>query len=153
MDPFLTVEELQARLPWTLDEDELRDAASALDLLSELARVYGKATWTAVSAPRLVVNYIAAAAKRYLGNSDGLTQSRAGDETLGMTDLGDKAGSPYFTENEIKLIGALAGKSSLMSVPVVAWGSKRSIDDIGYVPVAGQTFEKPFPYFAGDEPW
>lgn len=154
MDPFLTVEELQSRLPWALDDGEKADAAFALALLSDEAREYGKATWyDAASTPNLIVNLVVAATKRYLGNSDGLVQSRAGDETLVMPDLGDKAGSPYFTENEIKLIKRLGGRGGIVSVPTTPWRTKTS-DPTGYVPVAGYAGEKPFPYYAdGESPW
>jgi hypothetical protein len=152
MEPLATLQELTNRLDWTLDADELRIAAGALEDASDLARGYGR-DWDAATAPRLVRTLVLKACRRYMNNPNGYTQSRAGDETLGWNDAaGENAGTVYFTADEQKLLQGLAGKASgLVSVPVTAWGSQRT-KPIGWVPVQGGG--KPFPLFSDEvEPW
>lgn len=152
MEPLATLQELTGRLDWTLDADELRIAAGALEDASDLARGYGR-DWNAETAPRLVRTLVLKACRRYMNNPNGYTQSRAGDETLGWNDAaGQDAGTVYFTADEQKLLKGLAGKASgLTSVPVTAWGPHRP-RPIGWVPVADGG--KPFPLFPDDGgPW
>lgn len=152
MEPLATLQELTNRLDWSLDADELRIAAGALEDASDLARGYGR-DWDADSAPRLVRTLVLNACRRYMNNPNGYTQSRAGDETLGFNDAaGENAGTVYFTADEQKLLKGLAGKASgLVSVPVTAWGPQRN-SSVGWVPVQGGG--KPFPLFADEvEPW
>jgi hypothetical protein len=145
-----TLVELTARLEWVLDADETRAANGALADLSDQALHYGRSTWTDLTVPALVKNTILAAAARYLRNPDGYTQSRAGDETLTWTDRGHDAGTAYFTEREVKLISGFAGRAGIGSIPIYAWGNKRTI--LGYVPVQGGG--DPFPMFSDEvEPW
>ncbi len=148
MEPFAVIGDLTARLDWTLDEDEMRAAEGALEDASNYARMYGKAWEDGMSAPFMVKTIVLTVCVRYMKNLGGYTQSRAGDETLGFTDLGENAGAIYFTEQEQKLLAALAGKhGGIVSVPIFAWGTKLS-PTTGYVPVSGEPGEKPFPYFA-----
>ncbi|WJN63026.1 head-tail joining protein 1 [Streptomyces phage phiScoe3] len=151
---YATLEDLKARLDWELDEDEERVAGGALEDASDLAAHYGR-EWAEGNAPRLVRTLVLKAAQRYMKNPDGYTQSRAGDETLAWNDAqGENAGTVYFTDDEIKLLGSLGGrKPGLVSVPISAWNSKiRHRDHGGRVPVdyGGDTF----PLY-GDEvsPW
>lgn len=151
IEPLATLDELTARLDWTLDDDEVRAAPGYLEEASDLARAYGRSWPTAASAPRLVRNTVLAAVRRFMRNPEGYTQSRAGDETLAWTDLGDEAGSIYFTEREIKLISGFASKAGLSTAGVTAWGPQKR-REVGFVPVdyAGD----PFPMFASeDDPW
>lgn len=151
MEPFATLEELRSRLDWTLDADEERIAQGALEDASDLARAYGKSWLDAQSAPRMVRTLVLTAATRYMRNPDGYVQSRAGDETLVWDGIGDRAGTVYFTDPEIKLLVGLAGKTGLFSAPISAWGTRLRHE--GYVPVANSD-EKPFPMYASDEdPW
>lgn len=155
METLVTIEELRARVPFVMDEDEEREASGALDDLSDDARMYGKSSWlTATGTPRQVKNLILRAAVRHMKNHEGFTQSRAGDETLAWTDRGEDAGSAYFTDREIKALRTLAGGSTLHSANTTAYGPMRT-REAHTVPVAPQPFtEKPFPYFAdGTEPW
>ncbi|MDH6462061.1 hypothetical protein M2302_002236 [Micromonospora sp. A200] len=152
MTAFATLEELKNRLDWTLDADEERIAASALEDASDLAREYGR-DWAADSAPRLVRTLVLRAAKRYMDRPAGNTLSRAGDETLGWSDAaGEDAGTVYFKKDEIDLLRSLAGKSKgFGSAPVSAWGPQAKTG-IGYVPV--DYGGDPFPMFADPvEPW
>jgi hypothetical protein len=152
VEPFATLDELTGRLDWTLDADELRIAAGALEDASDLARGYGR-DWDAATAPRLVRTLVLKACKRYMPNPNGYTQSRAGDETLGWNDAaGENAGTVYFTADEQKLLKGLAGKApGLVSAPITAWGPQRKAQ-VGLVPVQGG--QKPFPLFADEvDPW
>lgn len=151
--PFATVEELVDRLDWDLDAKELRMATAALEDASDLARGIGKASWVdATVAPRLVRTTVLNACKRYMQNPAGYTQSRAGDETLGWADLGDKAGSVFFTENEERLIRGLAGQASgLYVASTYAWSARPDVTD-HYVPTSTATpLSAPVAYFAADD--
>jgi hypothetical protein len=155
MADFATLDELKARLDWTLDADEERIAASALEDASDLARAHAGREWLDVaSAPRLVRTLVLKACKRYMNNPQGFTQSRAGDETLGWgDDAGENAGTVYFSADEIKLLEQLGGKKSgIYSAEVTAWRSVIRPVSAGLVPV--QDGGKPFPLFASEvEPW
>lgn len=123
---FATLDELKARLDWTLDADEERIATSALEDASDLAVYYvGRDFADVSSAPRLVRTLVLKACKRYMTNPQGLTQSRAGDETLGWNDSqGEDAGTVYFTDGEQKLLMEIGGrKGGIISVGVSAWNS------------------------------
>lgn len=157
MDPFATLDELKARLDWTLTPDEERTGTAALEDASDLARGYGRDWEGPTTAPRLVRTLVLAACQRYMRNPDAYTQSRAGDEHLAWADTGKVQSSPAFTEEEIALIGQLAGDSKAFgSVGVSAWGPMRDTARYrhreGYVPV----YEggKYMPMFQWDDsPW
>jgi hypothetical protein len=154
MGPFATLIELQARCDWTFDDDEERAAPGYLEEASDLARSYGRMTWTPESAPRLVKSMVISAVRRFMRNPEGYTQSRAGDETLGFVDLGHDAATIYFTPAEQKLLRGMAGVGGgIRSAGVQAWGPhlRSQTADIVYVPVSGWPGEKGFPYEA--EPW
>lgn len=151
MTAFATLEELQNRLDWTLDEGEERVGEAALEDASDMARAYGR-DWEPETAPRLIRTLVLKACTRYLKNIAGYTQSRAGDETVAWSDkAGEDMGQVYFSRDEIKLIEGLAGRrTSLMSAPVIAWRTKIGADD-GTRPVSGGG--KNFPMFqVGGEP-
>lgn len=86
--------------------------------------------------------------------------SRAGDETLGWGDIGDKAGSVYLTESEIRLVERLVSGTPSLGVQAYAYGTQRRtlrrVGDLGvnsvagYVPVSGGAA---FPYYRSDDPW
>jgi hypothetical protein len=158
MANFATLDELKARLDWTLDADEERIATSALEDASDLASFHAGRDWTdASSTPRLVRTLVLKACKRYMDNPSGYTQSRAGDETLGWNDSqGEEAGTVHFTAEERKLLAEIGGrKPGLYSAQVSAWNSVRRPVAAGLVPVAQPTPDsKPFPLFADEvEPW
>lgn len=158
MANFATLDELKARLDWTLDADEERIATSALEDASDLASFHAGRDWPdGTSTPRLVRTLVLKACKRYMDNPSGYTQSRAGDETLGWNDSqGEDAGTVHFTAEEQKLLAEIGGrKPGLYSVQVSAWNSVRRPVAAGLVPVAQPTPDpKPFPLFADEvEPW
>ncbi|MFF4054617.1 hypothetical protein ACFYZ0_02335 [Streptomyces sp. NPDC001708] len=158
MADFATLDELKARLDWTLDADEERIAASALEDASDLARMHAGRDWRdAASAPRLVRTLVLKACKRHMNNPSGYTQSRAGDETLGWgDDQGENAGTVYFTKEEKDMLAEIGGKRrGLWSAEVSAWNSRTRPVAAGLVPVAQPTPDaKPFPMFGDEvEPW
>lgn len=148
MAAFASLDQVQARLDWTLDADEERVATAALDDASDLARYYGK-EWDATTAPRMVQTYVLRAVVRYMKNPEGLVTARAGDETSQWAErpgLGDVT----FTEEEIKALKALAGRGGLGSIPVVAWGPQKPKVE-GFVPVEGGGYVQ---FFSSDtSPW
>lgn len=147
MAPLVPVSRLTDALDWDLSPAELADATDALEMASDLVRGHGLSTWTEVNCPPLAAGVALAAAKRYMRTYEGLTQSRAGDETLAYTDLGERMLSVYLTDTEKATLSALVGRSAIVSVEVTAWRSK-DIDTVGYVPVEGG--EQQFPFFASD---
>lgn len=152
MDPFASLEELENRLDWTLDEGEERVAETALEDASDLARAYGR-EWDVLTAPRLVRTLVLKAASRYMKNYQGYILSRAGDETVQWSDkAGEDMGTVYFSKPEVKLLQELAGRrTSLISVPTLAWGTVPGAVDNGYRPTAGGG--KDFPMFeVGEQP-
>ncbi|MEU8133241.1 hypothetical protein [Streptodolium elevatio] len=158
MADFATLDELKARLHWTLDSDEERIATAALEDASDLARHYARREWPdPTKAPRLVRTLVLKACRRHMTNPDGYTQSRAGDESLAWSDeAAEDAGSVEFTAEERNLLAALGGKQTgFTSVAVSAWNSVQRPVAVGLVPVAQPTPDaKPFPYYADpEEPW
>jgi len=152
-DTLATVDELQARLDWVLDSGEQGVAQGALDDLSDDARYHGLDTWDSDTAPRQAKSLVLRAAARFMRNPDGYTQSRAGDETLAWTDLGEQAGTAYFTAQEKTMLASLAGKntSGLYSGITTAWGpmrhhshDRRRIDPQTLVPIDGDGAPIPF---------
>ena len=157
MADYANLDELKARLDWTLDTDEERIATAALEDASNLARHYGR-DWPVAIVPPIVKTLVLKACQRYMHNPEGFTQSRAGDETLIWNDeAGENAGSVYFTATEIATLRELGGRvPTLTSAPVSAWNSqirrKNAHDPQGCVPVEGGG--DPFPMYADpEEPW
>ena len=152
MEPFASLEELQARLDWELDEGEERVAESSLEDASELARTHGREWEDPLTAPRIVRTLVLKACARYMKNYQGFTQSRAGDETVMWSDAaGENLGQVYFTKEEIKLLQEYAGRrTALISAPLLAYGNTGSRDN-GYRPTGGGG--KDFPMFEiGEQP-
>lgn len=156
-DTFLvTLEELEPRLDWTMDEAERGIARGALYDASNLVLAHGDAAWTAETAPSIAKSIVATAATRYLRNPDGYTSSRAGDETVQWSDLGHDSGGVYLTKSEIALLTRLANPyvNTVVEVPTYGWNSKQDVprpEFIGMVPAAGGGF---FPYYSSDDsPW
>jgi hypothetical protein len=147
-----SLSDLTDRLEWTLSDEEERVALGALEELSEMARYYGRPSWDEVTAPRLVVNVVLAAAARFVRNPDGYHTSRAGDETLGWSDRGHDSGTAYFNDREVKMIRSLAGASGIVSVPVTAWNTVNP--RLGGLVPTDSPYEKKFPMFNSDDsPW
>ena len=77
-----TIEELEVRAGFELDDRTRQMAVAALDDASALVREYGDPTWTPEVAPPIAKSLTLAAALRYVHNPMSVTQSRGGDETL-----------------------------------------------------------------------
>lgn len=150
MASLVELDRLVGSLDWELTPSEVADGLDTLEYLSDLARTHASQAWE-YTCPPIVRGTILAAAKRYMRNADGYTQSRAGDETLGWDGLGDKAGAPYFTTNEIGVIRACVGRVGFASVVVNAWGTSKNRVSDGLVPTGDNS--KPFPLYGGDGPW
>lgn len=150
MTALVETDRLVGSLDWELTPSEVADAADTLEYLSDLARTHAGQVWEYLCPP-IVRGTILAAAKRYMRNADGYTQSRAGDETLAWDGQGDKAGTPYFTSQEIAVIRACVGRVGFGSVTVNAWGTSNNRVVSGYVPTGPDS--KPFPLYGGDGPW
>jgi len=137
MSAFATVDEVQARLDWTLDDGERNLAMGALEDLSDEARHHGRA-WTAETVPGSVKRLVIKATARYLRNPDGYEQSRAGDETVIWNHASKTPGSAEFTEPEIKAIRALTRPQSFGSMQMTAWDTKPGASEVGqFVPDDG----------------
>lgn len=152
MESLVTLDDVDERLPFELDDDERREATNTIESLSDDARHYGSSAWTEHgNTPRSVRNLILRAATRHLKNPDGYTQSRAGDETLAWTDRGHDSGSAYFTAREVEMLRTIAGRitEKLHSVPVFV-ATSAEFADASTVPTQGGS---PIPYFNGSEPW
>lgn len=153
--PLATLDELRPRLGYEMDEAEEAMAEAALEEASELVRAFGCATWEVWNCPPIAKQVVLRAVKRYMTNPEGYIQSRAGDETVILSDGGVEMQSVFLTETEKKLLARAAGGNRLTSVPTTAWGRMRRspyTDQPGYVPVAGGG--KPFPFFpSGEGPW
>lgn len=148
-----TADELQDMIDWDFSKRELRMAEKALMHASVLARHYGR-DWPEDSVPEFVQTLVYRAAKRYMDNPSGNTDSRAGDETLGWTDAGGEyMGTVYFTAEEQRQLAEIAGKGAgLVTVNTNAWGEPdRRVDRAVRVPV--DYGGKRFPYYSGDDPW
>lgn len=141
---FADLEDLQDRLDFELDEAQTRMAMAALEDASELARSYAGVNWQDHLAPRIVQVTVLNVAARYMRNPDGLTTSRAGDETLSWADLKGKA-SLHFTADEMALLGKFGRRNTIGSIGTYAWRSGNSVPN-GFVPT-----DPPgdlFPFFA-----
>lgn len=153
MEPFATLDELKGRLDWTLDADEEQQAQAALEDASDLARHYGREWPIPASAPRLVRTLVLKACKRFMSNTSGYTQSRAGDETVAWNDAqGENAGTVYFSTDEITMLREIAGKGKgrLISAEISGHGTRLRPGYAGWIPTDG----KPFPMFSHPvEPW
>ncbi|ROR95512.1 hypothetical protein EDD28_0068 [Salana multivorans] len=155
MTALATLDELKERVEWELSEDEERIAAAALEDISDLVRA-GRRDWQPGACPAVVRKIALGAVVRYLRNPDGVTTSRAGDETVMWDGIGDKAGGVYLTTAEERILTKLVRPNGLTPVDLVAWAptsrevAQRNGLPVGYVPTAGGGI---FRYYRGDGPW
>ena len=121
-----SVEELQARLDWTLPDNEIGVAEGALRDLSDDARYYGLSGWDSVSAPEMVKSLVLRAAARFMRNFEGFAQSRAGDETVIWAEHDRAPDTAEFSRPEIDRLRELANgrPAGLVSVGTYAWQTK-----------------------------
>lgn len=157
-EALAAVSELAAELSFVMSTDEQRDAAGAIEDLSDEARYYGRQDWTTPeNTPREVKRLILKAAKRYMKNPEGYTSSMAGDERVNWSDRKanpDEAGSATFSPVERQRLGELAGNRlpDFGSVGMFAFQRKSHRRYEGYVPTS--PVPGSFPMFCNDEdPW
>lgn len=145
-EPLGTVEELEARMNRSLRYDDLERVAaeSALRDASDMARAFGSPTWlTAKDAPPLARVIVFNACRRYMTLIEGVTLSRAGDETLQWTDLRERTGTVFFTAEEREQLRSIAGRAATVrSWGVFAYNSGdgpagRGVFPAGYVATEG----------------
>lgn len=152
MNALATIEQLAEHLPYTMDEDEEREAAGALIDLSDEARHCGSPQWTSPgNTPQAVVNLVLRAARRHMKNYDGYVESRAGDETVRWSDRGvEFSGTASFTPAEQKRLAEIGGyrRTGFHSVGVYAH-NKGGYAPVGLVP--DEASDTPVRYFASDE--
>lgn len=143
-----SLEELQASIEWTLSEEEAGLAAHALEHASELVKLYGL-PWTPASVPPLVKRIVISATARFLRNPDGYVQSRAGDETVAWSpDSAAASGGVTLTKDEIDIVEKFAGRSTLDSWELSAWGPSTYPNPRGYTDyVPTQPPGDPFPFW------
>lgn len=154
MAALVTLDEIRGRIDWTLSPGEELMAQAAIDDLSEDARFYSGAEWALpADAPTRILSLILRAAVRFLRNPEGASQSRAGDETL-MWDnrANEKAGSPYFTDDEIAEIkGGGSGTGSGLAfgtLGVWAWNNGTGRRDLTVETDPGY---EPMPWVSADD--
>lgn len=138
-EPLAGIDELKARLDWTLDADETRLGIAALEDLSHEARYFGSTTWSTQSvAPPFARTIILKAASRYMKNIEGYVKSRAADEEVQWAEIPDIMGTASFTADEQQRLSLLARPSALLAASVYAYGSKNSLRGVdNTVPVFG----------------
>jgi len=147
-DPFAGAADVQDRLDFALSELEQTAVDRVLEDLSDEARWIAGREWADVSnVPNQVRNTVIKAAARWARNMNGYVLSRAGDETVQWSDVGDAAGSAEFTDKEIKLLKAIGdgrtGSTFFGSVETYAYIAPRKYAD-EYVAVEHGL--KPFPF-------
>ncbi|MFY1688174.1 hypothetical protein [Plantactinospora sp. WMMB782] len=148
MTAFAEVDDVQGRLDFDMSEAERTVCENALEDVSDEARFLGAGWPDPELAPRMVRTLVLRSVTRYMKNLDGLVQSRAGDETIILPDLGEAAGAPYFTAAEQATIRALAGRGEggVVSVEATAWRTAPGAGETWIRTVGGGT--KPFPFNA-----
>ena len=149
-EPLAVVDEVTARVDRELTDLEIRTIEGHIEDASNLVRFHGLAWPTRADAPALARTITRNAVKRLLNNSEGVVISRAADETVGFSDVGDKAGTVYLTDEEKLMLRTLAGRDEdISTAPISPWGTKDPNPGVGYVPVA--TGGKPFPMFPSED--
>lgn len=129
-----TIEELEVRAGFELDERTRNMAIAALDDASALVREYGDPAWTVDIAPPIAKSLTLAAALRYVHNPMAVTQSRGGDETLAWDTAG--ARGVYLLPDEIAVLERHAQQARGLHVAdIVAHSSTRGRREQYHAPV------------------
>jgi len=152
-EPLAIVDEVTSRVDRELTAKEISTIEGHIEDASALVRFHGLAWPIRDEAPALARTITRNSVKRLLHNSEGLVLSRAADETVGFSDVGDKAGTVYLTDEEKLMLRSIAGRDEdISTAPISPWGTKDPNPDVGYVPVASGG--KPFPMFPSEDgPW
>lgn len=152
-EPFATIEELQARLDFEMDETERRLGVSALADLSDEARHYGSTNWLGPNtSPPVIRTWVLKAASRYMKNIEGYVQSRAGMESVTWHEY-DEMGTASFSRAEIKAIQEISRPPVLNNVGTYAYGRYgNSASGRGEVWVPTTPPGRKFPLIADGDP-
>lgn len=120
-DRLITVGELEARSPYPFSERDKKVASEVILDASNLVRHEGNPQWKASSVPPVVKTIVRNVCVRYMGLMDGVTVSRAGDETEHYTDLQEKTGTVFLTDGEAATVRRCAGRNDDAAVFVSAY--------------------------------
>lgn len=129
-----TIEELEVRAGFELDERTRLMAIAALDDATALVHEYGDPAWTNDTAPPIAKSLTLAAALRYVHNPMAVTQSRGGDETLAWD--ASAARGVYLLPEEIAVLERHAQQARGLHVAeIVAYSSRTTRQRTRQVPV------------------
>lgn len=129
-----TIEELEVRAGFELDDRTRNMAIAALDDASALVREYGDPGWTDETAPPIAKSLTLAAALRYVHNPMAVTQSRGGDETLAWD--ASAARGVYLLPEEIAVLERHAQQARGLHVAeIVAYSGRTTRQYTDQVPV------------------
>lgn len=120
-DCLITVGELEARSPYPFSDRDKKVAGEVILDASNLVRHEGNPQWRASSVPPVVKTIVRNVCVRYMGLIDGVTVSRAGDETEHYTDLQEKTGTVFLTDGEAATVRRCAGRNDDAAVFVSAY--------------------------------
>ena len=135
---LLTVEDVSARLPYPVEDEHVEGVVREVIVdASNLARHYGRPTWTASVVPPVVKTEVRNACVRALVLLDGVVQSRAGDESEMFTDLRSLTGTVFFTRDQQQTIREAAGGGGNMSSVTSFRYGLVAVSDRGRHPRAG----------------
>lgn len=153
MASLVGLDDVKGRIDWTLSPGEENMATAAIDDLSVDACYYaGKEWFTGAEAPPRVLSLILRATVRFLRNPEGASQSRAGDETLMWDNRhNEKAGSPYFTDDEIdelKTLGGSSGGYAFGTLATWSWNNGTGRQDLT---IGTDPDGKPMPWVSADD--
>lgn len=115
---LVTLEDLEARSPFPLSSRDREVAKAAIVDASNLVRHEGNPNWNPMNVPPVVKTVVRNSVSRFMNLIDGVTVSRAGDETEHYTDLQEKTGTVFLTEDEKETVRRCAGRgrSSMFAV-------------------------------------
>ena len=118
---LISVSELEARSPYPFSERDKQVAREVILDASNLVRHEGNPLWAANSVPPVVKTIVRNVCVRYMGLMDGVTVSRAGDETEHYTDLQEKTGTVFLTDGEAATVRRCAGRNDDAAVFSMAY--------------------------------
>nr|DAJ19027.1 MAG TPA: hypothetical protein [Siphoviridae sp. ctcOR4] len=118
---LISVSELEARSPYPFSERDKQVAREVILDASNLVRHEGNPLWAANSVPPVVKTIVRNVCVRYMGLIDGVTVSRAGDETEHYTDLQEKTGTVFLTDGEAATVRRCAGRNDDAAVFSMAY--------------------------------
>ena len=115
---LITLEVLEARSPFPLSSRDREVAKAAIVDASNLVRHEGNPNWNPMNVPPVVKTVVRNSVARFMNLIDGVTVSRAGDETEHYTDLQERTGTVFLTEDEKETVRRCAGRgrSSMFAV-------------------------------------